>query len=97
MADNPNTPGERMEVAMNRALASIGRLYDKEPKLNALLARLKEAQIKTDECFRETERRIEGRTAETDRLLQESGEQLDARIDKLVSAIGEFIRISGSR
>jgi hypothetical protein len=32
---------------------------------------------------------------ETDRRLRENSERLDARIDKLVSTIGEFIRFSG--
>jgi hypothetical protein len=89
-----------MEAAMNRALTSIARLHDKEPKLNALVARLKEAQAKTQERFVETNRHFEAtdrllrtRFEETERILRESGERLDARIDELVRAIREFIRI----
>jgi predicted nucleic acid-binding Zn-ribbon protein len=62
-------------------------------RLEEVLVLLAEEQVKTEQHFRETDRRIE----ETQRLLRESGERLDARIDKLVSAIGEFIRISGNR
>ncbi len=60
---------------MGRAFVAIDALADKQARLDDVLVLLTEAQIKTEERFRET----------------------DGRIDKLVSAIGEFIRASGSR
>lgn len=52
-----------------------------------------EARIKTQERFWETGRRF----AETERLLRENSERVDARIDNLGGAIGEFIRVRGGR
>ena len=93
VADSLNARVDRLEEAMQSAFKSIDALADKQAKLDDLAVLLVEAQIKTQERFLETDRRFE----ETERILRESGERLDARIDKLVSAIGEFIRISGNR
>jgi hypothetical protein len=82
VADNPNTRVDRLEETMQRAFASIDALAEKQAKLDDLAVLLVEAQIKTEERFRETDHRFK---------------ETDARIDKLVSAIGEFIRIGGSR
>lgn len=46
-------------------------------RLENLMGVLAEAQIRTEECFQETDRRFR---------------DTDARIDKLVGAIGELIR-----
>jgi chromosome segregation ATPase len=49
----------------------------------------------TDRHLRETDRRLretDGRLRETDGRLRETGSALDARIDKLVSAVGEMLR-----
>jgi uncharacterized protein YhaN len=48
MAETPNTRVTRLESLM-------GVLAQKEAGLDDVLVRLKEAQIKTDECFRATE------------------------------------------
>jgi hypothetical protein len=52
-------------------------LAEKQAKLDDTVLLLTDAQIKTQEQFRETDRRFR---------------ETDERIDKLVSAIGELIR-----
>ena len=80
----------------------MGRLAEKQEKLDDVLVLLTEAQIKTEERFRETEESIQ----ETSRLIRETGQHLrevdqrsrerdralDQRVDNLVSAIGEMLR-----
>lgn len=81
MPEKPNARVERLEHLM-------GVLADKQAQLDAVLVLLTEEQIKTEQRFRETDehlRRVEQQSRERDRIL-------DERVDKLVSAIGEFIR-----
>jgi predicted nucleic acid-binding Zn-ribbon protein len=77
MAETLNTRVTRLENLM-------GRLAEKQEKLDDVLVLLTEAQIKTEERFQETDRRFR----ETDERFRQTGE----RIDALVSAIGELIR-----
>ena len=95
MPENVNTRVARLEHLM-------GRLAEKREKLDDVLVLLTEAQIKTEERFQETEESIR----ETSRLIRETGQHLhevdqhsrerdralDERVDKLVSAIGEWLR-----
>jgi hypothetical protein len=55
----------------------MGVLAEKQARLDDVLVVLTEAQIKTEERFRETDERFR---------------DTDARIGKLVVAIGEFLR-----
>jgi hypothetical protein len=55
----------------------MGVLAEKQARLDEVLVVLTEAQIKTEERFRETDQRFR---------------DTDARIEKLVVAIGEFLR-----
>ena len=59
----------------------VDRIADKTDKRDGALAALIEAQIRTEERFRETDKRF-----------VETGD----RIDKLVSAIGEFIHMQAA-
>ena len=71
--------------------SATGVLAEKQVKPDGVMARLREAQIKTDECFRETERRFR----ETDLRFSRADERsrnLDERIDDLVREIRAFVR-----
>jgi hypothetical protein len=70
MAETVNERTTRLEYLM-------GVLAEKQAKLDDVLVVLTEAQIKTEERFRETDQRFR---------------DTDARIEKLVVAIGEFLR-----
>jgi hypothetical protein len=75
MAEDLNTRVARLEDSQGRAWAAIEALADKEAKIDETLLLLTEAQIKLAQAQQATETRF----------------QTDARIDKLVSAIGESI------
>jgi hypothetical protein len=62
----------------------MGVLAEKQARLDDVLVVLTDAQIKTEERFRETDQRFR----ETDQRFRDT----DARIEKLVVAIGEFLR-----
>jgi chromosome segregation ATPase len=70
VADNLNERVSRLEESENRAWTAIEALAEKQARLDDALVTLADAQIKTEQRFRET----------------------DARIEKLVVAIGEFLR-----
>jgi hypothetical protein len=73
-------------------------LAGKQTKLDDVLVLLTEAQIETQNRFRETDQRFletDQRFRETDQRFRETDQRFrdtDARIEKLVSAIGEFLR-----
>ena len=72
MPENVNTRVARLEYLM-------GRLAEKQEKLDDVLVLLTEAQIKTEEQFQETERRFqetEESIRETSRLIRETGQHL---------------------
>lgn len=98
VAESLNTRVTRLEDLM-------GRLAEKQEKLDDVLVLLVEAQIKTearfqetDQRFEETDRRFRETDAKIDKLIEAQRETdrrfrlTDERIDKLVSAIGEFVR-----
>ena len=62
---------------MRRAFNAIEALADKQQQLDGVITLLTEAQIRTEQRFQEA---------------AERSKQTDARIDSLVSAIGELIR-----
>jgi len=72
---------------MDRVERLIGVLADKQEKLDNLVSLLVEAQIKTQENFRETDKRLLEMKRESD--VRER--RLDERIEKLASAIGEML------
>src|SRR5881397_863985 len=55
MADNLNTRVSQLEESMARAFRAIEALADKEEKLDDALTALIEAQLKTEQRFRETD------------------------------------------
>jgi len=77
MAEDLNTRVARLEDSQGRAWAAIEALADKEAKIDDTLVLLTEAQIKLAQAQQATERRFQ---------------ETDARIDKLVGAIGELIQ-----
>ena len=85
---NPNARIDRLEDAMSRAFNAIEALADKEEKLDDAIALILEAQIKTEHRFKETADHLR----ETDKQLRTLGQETDARIRDLTSAIGELIR-----
>jgi hypothetical protein len=80
MADNLNVRVARLEESMERAFTAIEALAEKEAKLDDALTALIEAQIQSQQAQTKTEQRFQ---------------QTDARIEKLVIAIGEFLRRNG--
>jgi chromosome segregation ATPase len=91
MPETVNTRVTRLENLM-------GRLAEKQEKLDDVLVLLTKAQIKTEERFQETERRFqetERRFQRTDARMEELAKaqlQTGERIEHLVSAIGELLR-----
>jgi predicted nucleic acid-binding Zn-ribbon protein len=81
MPETVNTRVARLENLM-------GRLAERQEKLDDVLVLLTEAQIKTEERFRETDEHLRG----IDQRSRERDRTLDERVDKLVSAIGEMLR-----
>jgi predicted nucleic acid-binding Zn-ribbon protein len=100
---------ERLEESERRAWSVIETLGTRQNNLDdalayvgSSLARLAEAQMKTEERFkdieerfldlekhsRETDDRIEKHSRETEALIAKLGRETDARIEKLVIAIG---------
>jgi chromosome segregation ATPase len=75
---------EKLSTRVERVERLIEVLAEKQAKLDDVLVLLTEAQIKTEERFRETDERF--------RRTDERLSQTDERIDKLVSAIGEMLR-----
>ncbi|MGA2740779.1 MAG: hypothetical protein ABSG65_25500 [Bryobacteraceae bacterium] len=68
---------ETVNVRVTRLEYLMGVLAEKQAKLDDVLVVLTDAQIKTEERFRETDQRFR---------------DTDARIEKLVVAIGKFLR-----
>ena len=68
---------ETVNERITRLEYLMGVLAEKQARLDDVLVVLTEAQIKTEERFRETDQRFR---------------DADARIEKLVVAIGEFLR-----
>lgn len=64
-------------IGVTRLENLMGVLAEKEARLDGVLVRPREAQIKTEERFRETDQRFR---------------ETDARNEKPVVAIGEFLR-----
>jgi predicted nucleic acid-binding Zn-ribbon protein len=85
---SPNARIDRLDDAMSRAFNAIEALADKEEKLDGAITLLLEAQAKTEQRFKETAEHLR----EIDKGSRERDRVLDERVDKLVSAIGEFIR-----
>ena len=89
---------EKLSARVERVERLIELLAEKQPKLDDVLVVLTEAQIKTEERFRETAERFretDERFRRTDERLIQNDERLmqtNERIDKLVSAIGEMLR-----
>jgi hypothetical protein len=86
---------EILEGQMQHTVAVLDRLVVRQEKLDEVMEILAESHIKTQEQLQENARQLR----ETDELLQRSlreqqarDQAIDARIDKLVSGIGEFIR-----
>ena len=98
-----------LEESERRAWRAIEALAGKEAKVDDSLTLLIEAQIRTEERFSQTDaqmaetgRLLREQMAETRQLLRETdarglerSRQLDERIEKLVIAIGEFLRRNG--
>jgi predicted nucleic acid-binding Zn-ribbon protein len=81
MPEKLSTRVGQLEEAEKRAWNAIERLADKQTELDGVMETLAEAQIKTEERFRTI-------AAEN----KERDSAADARIERLVSAIGELIR-----
>jgi predicted nucleic acid-binding Zn-ribbon protein len=79
---------ETVSTRVARLEKLMGRLAEKQEKLDDVLVLLTEAQIRTEERFRETAQHLR----EIDRNSRERDRYLDERVDKLVSAIGEMLR-----
>jgi chromosome segregation ATPase len=77
MADSLNERVSTLEEAMRRAFTAIEALAEKEAKLDDALATLIESQIQMQQEQIKTEQRFR---------------QTDERIEKLVIAMGEFLR-----
>jgi predicted nucleic acid-binding Zn-ribbon protein len=76
-------------------VSRVDRLEDALAYVGTSLARLAEAQMKTEERFKDIEERfldLERHSRETDERIEKLGRETDARIEKLVIAIGEFLR-----
>jgi len=58
MAETVSTRVKRLEESMARAFASIDALAEKQTKLDDVVVLLTEAQIRTEERFRETDERF---------------------------------------
>jgi hypothetical protein len=78
---NSNARIDRLEESMLRAFNAIEALADKQEKLHDVVTLLVDAQTKTMEYLREV-----------DKASRDRDRALDDRADKLVSAIGEFLR-----
>jgi predicted transcriptional regulator len=89
---------ETINTRVTRLENLMGRLAEKQEKLDDVLVLLTEAQIKTEERFQETERlfqETERRFQRTDARMEELAKaqlQTGERIEHLVSAIGELLR-----
>jgi hypothetical protein len=77
MADNLDSRVTQLEESMKRAFTAIEALAEKEAKLDDVLVLLTEAQIQSQQAQIKTEQRFQ---------------ETDARIERLVIAIGEFLR-----
>ncbi len=105
---------DKLDEQMQHVLGVLDRVTANQEELDKAMVTLVDAQIKTQEQFRDTDRRLretDQRLRETNDLLQQTihenratrldaearAREIDARIDKLVSGIGEFIRQSGPR
>ena len=82
---------ETLNTRVTRLENLMGRLAEKQEKLDDVLVLLTEAQIKTEERFQETERRFQRTDARMEELAK-AQIQTGERIDNLVSAIGEMLR-----
>ena len=81
---------ERLEVQMEHVIGVLDRVAANQEELDKVMVTLAESHIKSQEQFQQVAEFMR----ETDRRLRET----DARIDRLVSGIGEFIRQqSGSK
>jgi hypothetical protein len=111
MSEKLSTRGEQLEESESRAWKAIGALARKPEMLDDALVVLLEAQAKTEERFqdlgqemKEGFREIKERFRETDERFRATdariaalGRDLDERIGKLVSAIGELVRRDGAK
>jgi predicted nucleic acid-binding Zn-ribbon protein len=82
---------ETINTRVTRLENLMGRLAEKQEKLDDVLVLLTEAQIKTEERFQETERRFQRTDARMEELAK-AQLQTGERIEHLVSAIGELLR-----
>jgi hypothetical protein len=111
MAEKLSVRVERPEERERRVWTVMESLADKEARLDDALTVLVDAQIKTQERFRETDARIadltrsmkEGfertgaRFQELMLSMKEESKKTDARIENLVSAIGQMQRNGGGQ
>jgi hypothetical protein len=79
---------EKLSTRVERLENLVGVLAEKQVKLDDVLVLLTEAQIKTEERFQEVAQRFH----DTDTRMANLSSDLDERIGKLVSAIGELVR-----
>ena len=99
-----------IEEMLAHVASTLDIITTKQAALDDSLATLVGAQIKTQEQFRETDVRFretdarfrdtEARFRETEARFRETDSRFretDSRIDRLVSGIGEFIRIMSER
>ena len=82
---------ETINTRVTRLENLMGRLAEKQEKVDDVLVLLTEAQIKTEERFQETERRFQRTDARMEELAK-AQLQTGERIEHLVSAIGELLR-----
>lgn len=96
---------EILEGQMQHVVGVLDRLVERQEKLDGVMETLAESHIKTQEQLqemagflrrtaefaRESDREWRERMREMDEIQKARDQALDARIDKLVSGIGEFI------
>jgi hypothetical protein len=83
---------EQLEKSESRAWKAIEALAKKQEKLDDALVVLIEAQSKTDERFQQVGPDMKEGFRETDARIAALSANLDERIGKLVSAIGDLVR-----
>ncbi|MGA3235451.1 MAG: hypothetical protein ABSG03_04050 [Bryobacteraceae bacterium] len=83
---------EQLEKSESRAWKAIEALAKKQEKLDDALVVLIEAQSKTDERFQQVGQDMKEGFRETDARIAALSANLDERIGKLVSAIGDLVR-----
>jgi chromosome segregation ATPase len=101
---------ESLEGQIQHVVSVLDHLATRQVELDNALEILADSHIKTQEQFRETDakfRETDARFRETDARFRETDarfndiaarfRETDTRIDRLVSSIGEFIRVMSER